>query len=86
MASFLNRRSLMLVACIVVSLAGCAGTGGSGTLQVTLSGANEVPPVNTAATGFASFTIGEDRSVAGSVTATLLTGVVCSVNANADSG
>ena len=73
----------MLVACIVVSLAGCAGTGGSGTLQVTLSGANEVPPVNTAAAGFASFTIGEDRSVAGSVTTSGVIGTAAHIHEGA---
>jgi CHRD domain-containing protein len=37
--------------------------------KVTLSGANEVPPNSSAATGSGSFTIGADKSVSGSVTA-----------------
>src|SRR5258708_1464257 len=38
--------------------------------QLTLSGSNEVPPVVTTASGTATVTIGEDRSVKASVTVT----------------
>ncbi|HEX4986088.1 MAG TPA: CHRD domain-containing protein [Burkholderiales bacterium] len=38
------------------------------TIHVTLSGDQEVPPVRTAASGEGSFSIGDDRSVSGSVT------------------
>ena len=49
-----------------VLLAGCATMGGGDTLQVRMTGAEEVPPVNTSASGSGTITIGEDRSVSGS--------------------
>jgi hypothetical protein len=53
-----------------IVLAGCAAMYPSNAVQVTLSGANEVPPVNTSASGSGSFTVGADKSVSGSVTTT----------------
>ncbi len=49
-----------------VLLAGCAAMGGGDTVQVRITGAEEVPPVNTSASGSGSVTVGEDRSVSGS--------------------
>lgn len=49
-------------------LAACAGMHGGKTVDVTLSGAEEVPPVTTSARGRGSFTVGEDKSVSGSIT------------------
>ena len=49
-----------------VLLAGCATMGGGDTLQVRMTGAEEVPPVNTSASGSGTITVGEDRSVSGS--------------------
>jgi len=47
-----------------------AGTGMAiaGATQVTLSGAQEVPPVQTSATGAGTITVNDDKSVSGSVT------------------
>ena len=50
----------------VVLLAGCASMGGSDAVQVSISGAEEVPPVKTSASGSGSITVSEDRSVSGS--------------------
>ena len=49
---------------------GCATTNGSSQegMKVTLSGAQEVPPVKTAATGTATVTIKSDKSVSGRIT------------------
>ena len=49
---------------------GCAATNGSSQegMKVTLSGAQEVPPVKTAATGTATVTIKSDKSVSGRIT------------------
>ena len=58
----------------VVSLAACAGMGGGGPVRVSLTGAQEVPPVSTRGSGSGSFTIGEDGSVSGSVTTTGVAG------------
>jgi len=58
-------RSWMFVAVLV--LAGCAGVGGgggdAGSLRIT--GAEEVPPVKTNASGTGSVTVASDRSVSG---------------------
>ena len=50
-------------------LSGCAGMGpaGSGT-DITLSGAQEVPPVATSAYGTGRIVVGDDGSVSGSIT------------------
>ena len=49
-----------------IALAGCAGFGGDGSQRLNLTGAEEVPPVNTASTGSGQLTVGADRSVSGS--------------------
>ena len=66
-------RSLALVA--VVALAGCASVRdkmpawmpGSGAIKVSLTGAEEVPPVSTQAKGSGSFRVTEDGTLSGSV-------------------
>lgn len=60
--------SILLAAMTV--FAGCASTGMVSGVKVTLSGAQEVPPVTTAASGSGTITIGTDMSVSGSVTTT----------------
>lgn len=50
----------------VVLLAGCAAMGGGDSVQVRMTGAEEVPPVNTSASGSGNITVGEDMSVSGS--------------------
>ena len=40
----------------------------AGATQVTLGGSQEVPPVQTAATGTGTITVNDDKSVSGSVT------------------
>ena len=52
---------------IAVALSGCAGTGGGG-LSLRMTGAEEVPPVNTSASGSGQLTVNEDRTVSGSFT------------------
>jgi len=64
-------------------LAGCAGMTGTNHVNVSLSGANEVPPVNTAATGSGSFTVNEDHSVSGSVTISGLAAVAAHIHTGA---
>ena len=59
-----------------IALAGCADMQskmpdwmpGSGAVSVKLTGAEEVPPVKTSATGSGSFRLAEDGTITGSVT------------------
>lgn len=49
-------------------------------INVTLTGAQEVPPVTTSATGKGTVTIGDDKSVSGSVTTTGVTGTAAHIH------
>ena len=51
-----------------IAIAGCAGMMSTKHVNVSLSGSEQVPPVNTAARGSGSFTVHDDRSVTGGVT------------------
>ena len=53
-----------------IALAGCAAMSSHKGVQVTLSGANEVPPVITSASGSGRIMVGDDKSVSGSITTT----------------
>jgi hypothetical protein len=65
-----------LAVVMTIAVAGCADMRekmpdwmpGSGAISVKLSGAQEVPPVNTSGTGSGSFRVAEDGSISGSVT------------------
>jgi hypothetical protein len=50
-----------------IALAGCAAMQASKQVNVNLSGADQVPPVSTAAKGSGTFTVNEDHTVSGSV-------------------
>ena len=67
-----------------LSLAACAGmmSGGS-TVNLTLSGTQEVPPLSVPGSGSGSFTIGADGSVAGSVTTTGVQGTMAHIHTGA---
>ena len=60
MQTLSSRPSLFVSAAL---LAGCAAMG---PVQVNITGAEEVPPATTSATGSGSVTVGEDKSVSGS--------------------
>ena len=59
-----SKAACMLIA---AALAGCASMGG-GPLSLRMTGAEEVPPVNTSASGTGQITVNEDRTVSGSFT------------------
>ena len=71
-----------------VALAGCSGMRdkmpdwmpGSGAMKVSLTGAEEVPPVQTGASGSGSFRVAEDGSVSGSVTTTGVQGTMAHIH------
>ena len=64
-------------------LAGCASMYPGSAAKLTLSGANEVPPVNTSASGSGSFTVGADKSVSGSVTTSGVAGTAAHIHVGA---
>ena len=73
----LNKSLAAALAIVAAALvAGCADMKskmpdwmpGSGAIKVTLTGAEEVPPVTTAGTGSGSFRVAEDGTITGSVT------------------
>ena len=79
-----RRQSLRILAgAIALGLAGCAGMSGTNNTQVTLSGAQEVPPVTTAASGFGTITVGADKSVGGTVTTSGVVGVAAHIHEGA---
>jgi hypothetical protein len=66
----------LLAVAAIVALAGCAGMRdkmpawmpGSGAIKVSLTGAEQNPPVNTEGKGSGSFRVAEDGTISGSVT------------------
>ncbi|HJS38966.1 MAG TPA: CHRD domain-containing protein [Burkholderiales bacterium] len=74
-----------------IALAGCADMQskmpdwmpGSGAVSVSLSGAEEVPPVKTSATGSGSFRVAEDGTITGSVTTKDVAGTAAHIHLGA---
>ena len=64
-----------------LSLVACAGMSSGGrTVNVTLTGGEEVPPLSVQGRGNGSFTIGEDGSVSGSVTTSGVQGTMAHIH------
>jgi hypothetical protein len=72
-------------ALVLLAFVGCATTNGMSQqgIKVTLSGAQEVPPVKTAASGSGTFVIAADKSVSGSITTTGLEGIAAHIHDSA---
>ncbi len=71
----------LLVIFTSLVLAACAGTmSGGSTVNLSLSGAQEVPPLSVPGSGSGSFTIAADGSVRGSVTTTGVEGLVAHIH------
>ena len=64
MKNILSRYSLAAAAFVLI--AGCAAMGGGGDVALRMTGAEEVPPVSTSASGTGSLRVADDRSVSGS--------------------
>ena len=87
----ITRTGWALAAAAVVALAGCSGMKdkmpdwmpGSGAMKVSLSGAEEVPPVKTGAKGSGSFRILEDGTLSGSVTTEGVQGTMAHIHRGA---
>lgn len=74
----------LLVLLASLSLAACAGMmSGASTVNVSLSGTQEVPPVSVPGSGSGSFAIGSDGSVSGSVTTTGVQGAAAHIHQGA---
>jgi hypothetical protein len=78
-------RSLRCPVVLVMVLAMCAllGSGGfalAAEIQVNLTGSEEVPAVTTSASGSGTITVGDDRSVSGSVTTTGVVGTAAHIH------
>ena len=75
MNTVLRTRSILaIVALIATTLAGGAGLATAGEIKVNLSGDQEVPPVQTSASGSGTITVDDDRSVKGKITTSDLKG------------
>lgn len=66
-----------------IALAGCASMSANKDVSVSLSGAEQVPPVSTAARGTGSFRVTEDHAVSGSVTIAGLAPVAAHIHVGA---
>jgi hypothetical protein len=85
-----NRIRLFALACVVM-LAGCSTMRdsmpdwmpGSGAMKVSLTGAEEVPAVQTSGSGSGSFRVAEDGTVTGSVTTTGVMGTMAHIHQGA---
>lgn len=77
-----TRRNTLFIAVASAMLAGCAGMGMSGSddMSVKLSGNQEVPAVNTPASGSGNIKVVSDGSVSGSVTTTGVQGVAAHIH------
>ena len=87
MSMQMRRRTLVgavAVAGAMAILAGCAQvqrmTEGGNTHRITLSGANEVPPVQTSASGTGTVTVNTDRTVTARITVTGMTATAAHIH------
>jgi hypothetical protein len=77
-----TKHSVLALAILSIGALGSAIALGAA-LNVALSGANEVPPVKTAASGKGTITVGDDGSVSGSVTTTGVQGLAAHIHTGA---
>jgi CHRD domain len=63
-----------------ILLAGYAATSMGQAMKLTLSGSQEVPPVETSGSGSGTITVGADKSVSGSVTTTGVNAVAAHIH------
>ena len=76
----IHRTSILIAA---LMLAGCASMGGDRAVQVRLTGAEEVPPVSTSASGTGTVSVDEDRSVSASIRTQGVNGVAAHIHEGA---
>src|SRR5450759_228409 len=66
-----------------IVLAGCAGMSSNKGVPVTLSGANEVPPVATSASGSGTIMVGDDKPISGTATSSGMAGLAAHIHTGA---
>ncbi len=72
--------SHLMVSVIAVALTALSTLASAKEIKVTLSGAAEVPPVSTSASGSGTITINDDKSVNGSITTTGIVGIAAHIH------
>lgn len=80
-----SRFALAIVALIAVTLAGGAGMAMASEIKVNLSGDQEVPPVETSATGSGAIKVEDDKSVKGKITTSGIKGTGAHIHEGAPS-
>ena len=73
----------LVLGTVVTMLFGCAGISSEQGVPITLSGAQEVPPVSTSATGSGTIIVGADKSVSGSITTSGVAATVAHIHIGA---
>jgi hypothetical protein len=74
---------LQLVSISFVVLAGCASDSYQQSARLSLTGAQEVPPVTTSASGSGTITVGADKSVSGSITTSGIAAIAAHIHEGA---
>jgi len=74
------KQILAIVASLAMAACASMTSSGSSTVNLTLGGTEEVPPISVSGSGTGSFTIGSDSSVAGSVTTTAVQGTMAHIH------
>jgi hypothetical protein len=70
----------LLVILTSIALGACAGMMSGNTVNLSLSGTQEVPPLSVPGSGSGSITIGEDGAVSGSVTTSGVAGTMAHIH------
>jgi hypothetical protein len=78
--SWKSQFMLVLVMAMAGVFAGGAGTAMAAGTKVMLSGAQEVPPVKTSASGNGTITVGANKSISGSVTTLDVVGMMAHIH------
>lgn len=78
-----SRQAILASSLIMGGLAGGHGVAMAAQSQVTLSGTHEVPAVTTSAKGHGTITVGDDKTVSGSVTTSGVAGTMAHIHEGA---